>query len=72
VLVAALVAEHGSVLVLTGSRFAESAHRAASLRKHTAGGIRIPAPVNATWRSTTARNRAAKPMGVLDLHRRAA
>jgi DNA sulfur modification protein DndC len=31
-----LVAEHGGALVLIGSRFAESAARAASLRKHTA------------------------------------
>lgn len=36
-----LVAEHGGVLVMTGSRFAESAARAASLRRHTA-----VAPIN--------------------------
>lgn len=36
-----LVAKHGGVLVLTGSRFAESAARSGSLRKHAA-----VAPIN--------------------------
>jgi DNA sulfur modification protein DndC len=50
VLLAALVADHGSALVLTGSRYSESAHRAASLRKHTAAGaINRHSTVRSAW-----------------------